>query len=64
MDKLKSAFIPTSNQRNNETLIDFKQNIENNPHRNYEENDNAVPENQQKIQDNTATEKKKKQKEM
>ena len=49
IDRLKSAFIPTNNQSDKETLIDFDHNIENNRQRNNEENDNAVPKNQQQI---------------
>ena len=61
LDRLKS-FITMNNHRHKETFIDFNQNIENNPQWNNEKNDNAVPENKQKIQDNIMTEEEKKQK--
>jgi len=57
IDRSKSAYIPTNNQRKNETLIDFNQNNENNPHGNNEENYNDVSENQDNIQSNNVTEK-------
>ena len=58
LDRLKSVCIPTNFQRVKETFIDFNQTIENNPHKNYEDNDNAIPENQQQIQGTTETEEK------